>query len=465
VSKDDSKDKDDDSREARSVGEQHDENRAVAERNGWTIVADYEDVMSASRFAAKARKDWPRLLADVEAGKLDVVILWESSRGSMIAREWIGFLDLCRERGVLVHVTAHRHTYDLRNRRDRKTLISDGVDAEDDSEKISETVRRALAGNAEDGMPHSQAPYGFRRVYAPRRERLSMRVLQVPVEAEAAIVRQVVAAVAAETPLSQIERDTGVRRSTIRKWCVNPAYIGKRRTPAGLVDARWMPIVREEIWHQAKAVLAGRPGAGKADRPGSVKYLLSSLALCSVCREKLQPDPVTKRRAAAYSCRTGHVGMVMAPVDEAVGWLVIARCAEPDLYALLTAASGTEAEAARADAERLQGELDDWLNAGVSARAYKVQEDRLLPLIAAARERADLLTIPAPIRKLATAAADAAEAWGEMTVAEKRAAIRFLFEWIELRPAPRTGKRPAAHERMGWEWRSFRVDPTDAEAE
>ncbi len=37
--------------------------------------------LSASRFATRDRPDYQRLLADISAGKLDVVVLWEASRG------------------------------------------------------------------------------------------------------------------------------------------------------------------------------------------------------------------------------------------------------------------------------------------------------------------------------------------------------------------------------------------------
>ena len=44
--------------------------------------------LSASRFATKDRPEYKRLLADVEAGKLDVVVLWESSRGGRELAAW-----------------------------------------------------------------------------------------------------------------------------------------------------------------------------------------------------------------------------------------------------------------------------------------------------------------------------------------------------------------------------------------
>jgi DNA invertase Pin-like site-specific DNA recombinase len=446
-----SKDK---SGEARSVGEQHEENAAAAAANGWTVTEKYEDVMSASRFAKGTREDWPRLVADVEAGKLDVVILWEPSRGSRKLGEWITFLDLCRDRGVLIHVTSHRYTYDQSSYRDRETLVNEGTKAEGESEKTSERVLRALAANAADGMPHSHAPFGYRRVYDDRGH-LNRDQAQRPVEAEAALVSRVVGLVAAEVPLSEIERGTGVRRSTIRKWVANAAYVGKVRTPGGLVPARWPAIVDEGIWRAAQAVLAAKPRAGVNSRPGGARYLLSGIMTCCECSAAVEADPDSARRRACYGCRTGHVTIAQAGADEVIRWLVIARCAEDDLYQILTAAAGDDAEQARAEAVRLEAELAEWLTAGVSARAYKAKEDELLPLIAAARDRAEQLTVPAPVRDLAAAGADVAEVWDRMTVTQKRGAVRFLFESVTLQRSPRPGPGVPAHERITWEWRTF----------
>jgi hypothetical protein len=252
-----------------------------------------------------------------------------------------------------------------------------------------------------------------------------------------------------------------VQRSTIRKICLNVAYIGKRRTRAGLVDARWPAISDaddwEETWHLARAALEGKPRAGVNSRPGGAKYLLTGIMTCSKCARPVQSDPPTARRRAAYSCHTGHVTAAMPSVDEAVTALMAARCAQDDLYALLTAASGTEAETARTEAVRLQAELDEWLSAGISPRAYKAKEDEYLPLIAAARNRAEALSVPAPVRGLVGGdITEITEKLNAMTVPQRRAVARFLFEWIKLHPTGSRGpKAVPAHERLTWEWRTF----------
>ena len=55
----------------RSVSEQEAECRAVCEREGWQVVAVYSDNdRSASRYATKARPEYKRVIAAVDAGEL-----------------------------------------------------------------------------------------------------------------------------------------------------------------------------------------------------------------------------------------------------------------------------------------------------------------------------------------------------------------------------------------------------------
>lgn len=96
---------------ARSVEEQHNESVRATEPHGITIHGEaYSDVsLSASRYATKVRGDFARLLADLSAGRFgaEVLVLWESSRGSRRVGEWATLVDLLQDAGVKVFVTTH----------------------------------------------------------------------------------------------------------------------------------------------------------------------------------------------------------------------------------------------------------------------------------------------------------------------------------------------------------------------
>src|SRR6266567_7515713 len=134
---------------ARSVEEQHDDNLKAAEAHGFSINGEaYSDVsLSASRYATKVRGDFGRLLADLGHGRFgaDVLVLWESSRGSRKVGEWVTLIELCETAGVRIHVTTHGRTYDPGNARDRRSMLEDAVDSAYQSDKASDAIQRAAA--------------------------------------------------------------------------------------------------------------------------------------------------------------------------------------------------------------------------------------------------------------------------------------------------------------------------------
>jgi len=431
---------------ARSVAEQHADNDAAIRANRHLEASRYEDEESASRFARKERVDWPRLVDDVERGNLDIVYLWEASRGSRKLSEWTDFLDLCREQGVLIHVTTHRHTYDMRVRRDRKTLIEEGVDAEDDSEKTSERTQRALATNAANGMPHGVRQYGFERTHD---ERTGALTGQRPLPGEAEIAAEIIRRIASAEPVSAITDDLNRRkipahggnngsgewtRRTVRRLAASPAYIGKRRVGDELIDAQWNPIIGDDIFWAAQHVLSNP--ARHRTRPGKAKFLLSYLMICDVCGKPVQVNTLRCRMTTLkYWCseHQGHSNRVnMEEADVFVTAAVKRRVARPDLYAHLVAGNDERIVQARAEAARLRAELDEWAEADISAHAYAIREGKLMPLIEAAEKRAAELAVPLALRELAAPGADVDARWDGMPVAARRDVIRLLFPKLKL---------------------------------
>ena len=72
----------------RSIDEQLGLGRDRAAAEGWTVHEIYKDGVSASRHATRKRGDWPKLLAAIDAGQVQVLWLWESSRGDRTLSSW-----------------------------------------------------------------------------------------------------------------------------------------------------------------------------------------------------------------------------------------------------------------------------------------------------------------------------------------------------------------------------------------
>lgn len=388
---------------AKSIAEQLADCDADTAALGWTVAERYSDGKSASRHAKGARGDWARLLADLDAGRLDALVLWESSRGDRTLTTWSAMLDLCRERGVLIRITEHRRTYDVRNRRDWRTLAEDGVDSADESEKTSARSRRATAAQAAAGRPHGRVRYGYERVYDPATRAL-LGEREHP--EQAAVVRFVVRQVGRSMPIVVVARwlamlfvpaPGGGRwyASTVRAIASNPAYAGYRVHHSERYPATWQALVTEAEHLAALRVLTDPKR--KTERPGRQVWMLSYLVRCAVCGEWLNHQAAGAHGYARYRCASrGHVHINARELDAFVldvlaQWLAEQRLEPPS--------NDGEALAAHAEADALQVRLDEWRDSAARGETSPASlariEPQLIEQIKAARQRAERASTPA----------------------------------------------------------------------
>ncbi|MBV9060989.1 MAG: recombinase family protein [Pseudonocardiales bacterium] len=250
---------------ARSLDEQHADHQRLAAEQGWSLdQASYRDASaSASRYARKSRDGFDRLIADLAQDRFgaQVLMVWESSRGSRRVSEWVSLLEWCERRGVRIHVYTHSRTYDPANGRDRRSLLEDAVDGEYESSKISARARRAVAANAVAGRPSGRIPYGYRRVFDPQTRQL---IAQEPEPAEAAVVAELFGRLVAGHSLHSIARDFATRgiRNSFR-----PGVFPAASALAGAVSClRRAACPPPESWSAQSR--AARPGFGERDVPG-----------------------------------------------------------------------------------------------------------------------------------------------------------------------------------------------------
>ncbi len=358
-----------DSAESRSVEQQNRAGSTAAQDQGWRVAGRYPDPgLSASRFARRGRPEWSRLVTDIEAGRLDIVVMWASSRGGRELEEWARFLNACRKRSVRIFVTSEGRLYDLAIARDWKSLAEDGIDSAYDSEKISMNSRRGIADSVSRGEPTGRIPFGYTRRYEldPTRPK-GKRAIQVPHPDEAPIVREVIERIAADEAVSAILRDLDKRGITTRAgapWSRSAVtrlvlegvvYIGKRRhNGSPLQDGDWPPIVDEDIYWRAVNVLSdpARKPQGGGIRPGRARWLLSYIAECGVCGGPLSMRhlPRSGGQTAYYRCVKGCVSAPVRWLDDMTTFAVVQVCSVPELYEVLTGGSDREASAARDEA-------------------------------------------------------------------------------------------------------------------
>lgn len=349
----------------KSVDEQNAECEADAHEIGACVVARYSDLVGASRHSRKARDDWPRVLADIDSGKIKMLILWEPSRGDRTLTSWSAMLDLCRERGCLIRVYTHRRTYDPRVARDWRSLADDGVDSAYESEKTSDRNRRTAAAQATAGRPHGPVRYGYERVYDPAKGALMGERIHAE---RAAVVRDIVKRVGRSKPISEIVRDLNERgvpapdggrwyASRVRFIARSPAYAGWRMHKGERHRAAW-PAIVTQAQHLAALRVLGDPER-KTTRPGRRVWPLSYLARCAECGAGLTHRAGRvyrgRRYRDVYACPAGHTSINARELDGLV-LDVLARW----LKDLRPVSDDSAAVAARAEADGLRLRLDEW---------------------------------------------------------------------------------------------------------
>lgn len=445
----------------KSIDDQIEECGADVRALGWKLVDKRHDGSSASRLARKARADWARVLAMLEAGDFDVLVLWESSRGDRDAEAWLGLLRRCRERGVLIRIVNDEYTYDVRITRDWEHLANQGIKNAVYSEEVRDRALKGIRGAIRRGHPPmGPAPYGYRREYHPE----NGAVQQVPQNAHAFVVQEIFERVAKAEPLRAICRDLDTRGVptpngaaawrpySLRQMCRNTAYIAQRAGQPG----NWPPLVKEAVFYAAVRVLEEpkRQKHNHYSRPGRQEHLLSYLATCA----KEGCGGPARALAGSYECAVKQCFKVKeAEADELVRDLAIGRLSMPDLYQRLRSGSATAGKIVR-DAENeiatLTARLGEWRSSAAKGKTspdtMAVIEEEIARDVLAAERRRDAAALPSALEGWPGPEADVRARWAAATVQARRGVLRALLVVRFVSAGGRKGV--PMHERVDTDW-------------
>lgn len=428
--------------------------RQLADRLAWPVSEGhiFPDNSRSAWQRNRKRPQWDRMLAAIEAGEIDAIIVYHGDR--LIRQPWDleKLINIADSKGV--RLASVSGTRDLDNPDDRYILRIEAAGFCRSSDDTSRRVRRGWAARAKKGHASGggKRPFGFEDLETVR-------------ESEAELLAEV-----AEMRLAGLTHGGAIRwmdeRSTTsmgNSWQSNPKALKNillSPRSAGLVDhdgvlyeAVWRPILHpdreqsREMWEDLKALYAqsaqDHPYQGRER-----KYLLSGVATCPT-GHGVRTKPVggrNQKSARLYWCAQKgcptRVGRNLEHLDRYVEGAVVRRLNDPEFLTSLNADKedpglGTEIAklerrkaAAREQLENLADQPEE-VDAGLLARSLASFDRRIGELRArvATSGRRRLLSRMAGITR---------EGWDATPLDVRSATVAAVFR-VTVLPVTRRG--------------------------
>lgn len=309
--------------------------RGYCEAQGWTAAEYVEKGVSASKEGAD-RPEFRRLLADAEAGRIDVVAVHKLDRFSrQLLVTMQGLARLSKAGAAFVSLSEH---IDMSTPSGRLMLGVFALLAQFYSDNLASEVSKGRKERALQGLWNGDLPFGYQSTGNPR-------VPAIPVPAEAELVRQAFAryATGAESAHSiagwlnasgarpRSKRGlTRFTKATVMDMLSNPFYAGRVRYRGEEYPGSHEPIVSEDLFEKVAAKRGQRHRRPSGLRETTIRtYLLRGLAVCSSCGRTLvcaaQGDRRRYRDVSAEkheACQAAKGSVTADTVEQDLGQLM-----------------------------------------------------------------------------------------------------------------------------------------------
>ena len=427
--------------------------RKLAEQRSLAIAGVYAD-NDVSAYSGKRRPSYRRMLADIEAGVVDVVLAWHTDRLHRSLSELEEYIAVCEDRGVDT-ITVQAGELDLSTASGKLVARMLGAAARHESEHKSERVRRARQQAAERGEAHGPLGFGYRRDQSIDPEQAAT----VQELADRILRGETLFAIASDLNsrgiLTPGGRRSAWRSVTIRQTMMRASLAGWREWKA---DARgtptqnapgafkapgaWTPILEREVVEDIRRLLTDPARRTSRRRPIS---LLTGVVRCSKCGSPMSYSFDKRADAGRYVCsaqpglgRCGKTAISSAPVDEMVTAAVLEVLASSTIPTAKKMQLGDLSSAeqdllrARADrqelaVQRAKGDLsgEEWsaMRQVLTERIKRAETS----IAAAGGTLVALRGLPAGSR--------ARKWWHDSSIDDRRTVVRALVESVLILPA------------------------------
>ena len=450
------------------VARQEKDCRALCKKLGWQVTQVYTD-NDVSAYSGKPRPAYEQMIADIEAGVVDAVVVWHVDRLTRSPRQLEDVIDLADVRRLaLATVTGE---VDLATPTGRMVARIMGAAARQEAEHKGERQVRAARQAAEAGKPRG----GGVRAYGYTADGMHV------VKSEAAVVRRAAGRVLAGESLGSVCRELNARgtptagggrwtTTTLRRVLISARISGRREyTPRRVgyrgtrpvlgdivADAIWPAIIPAEESDRLRQMLT-RPER-RTNATGR-KYLLSGILRCGHCGTGLGGR--TKGDIPRYVCPAapgktacGRLATIASRTDDYVRDLVLVALESPDLVRRLRAHDDVPPElvaAVDADETRLAELAESYALGELSAPEWRAAREALTGRLEANRAKLAHASRAAALDGFTGTYQDLRTRWDGLDTGARRALIAAVLDHVTVKPATRSGWDP---DRFGPDWRA-----------
>lgn len=400
----------------------------LATRLGWNVVTVHTD-NDVSAYTGKPRPGYRALLADIEAGTVDGVLVWHTDRLHRNPSELEDYVTLC-ERHTVVTQTVKAGPLDLASPSGRLVARQLGAVARYEVEHAVERIEAAKLQAAKAGRwGGGRRPFGYE----------SDGVTVNPDEAQE--LRWATDQTLAGMSMRAIARDwntRAVRTSTgsewtgteVRRLLLRARNAGLRQHRGDVIGtAEWEPIVDEDRWRAVRAIL-NAPDRRTNPSDGARSSLGTGLFLCGICNDGTTVWITSSRKRRSYACsKVAHLSRIEEYVDELVVGHVLERLRRPDA-ADLTRPTTADTTALHTDVEATRARLDElarlYADDDIDARQFAEASGRLRERLAGLD--AQIATIHVESALNVFDERDPSDVWDDLDLDRRRAVIDTLVQ-------------------------------------
>ncbi|MGF2950305.1 recombinase family protein [Microbacterium alcoholitolerans] len=369
-------------REDQGISQQIAECKRRVKGEGWKLVETYNDNATSATKERGEGTEWARMLVDIDAGKLDVIVSVTAAR---LLRRMVDVYELTKPKRDVRIVTLRdgidTSTLGGRMMLTMLVLFAEAEIEEKEARAIPYRAARREAGHPAPGL----VPYGYRWIPKLERDEKGTRYAVVPAEAE--VIRYMSRELLGGAKLGEIVRalnDQGkVTRkgarwtaSTVRRLLISPFQAGMLPPPmpedtrpdakrprmpynpeaftwSECVPGAWEPILSEDAVIVARGILLDE-SRRTHDGNTKAKHLLSGVGRCGKCHGPMRATLTkTTNPVRGYRCTAGCFQRPASIIEGFIAEAVIKVLSAPGLLKWVDD-DGQDIDALRAAREALK---------------------------------------------------------------------------------------------------------------